>query len=63
MKKQIERKMTLKKLVIAKINPNVLHNIKGGDCLPTEPGWENHPGAGADGRPSMIVCPNTVQVN
>lgn len=42
MKKQINRKLSLKKLAIAKINSSSMHNIKGGDCLPTEPGWDAH---------------------
>ncbi|WP_299891333.1 hypothetical protein [uncultured Lacinutrix sp.] len=42
----------MKKLVIAKINSNIMCNIKGGDCLPTEPGWYEHleSDAHCDGR-------------
>ncbi|MBQ4801215.1 class I lanthipeptide [Aquimarina sp. MMG015] len=36
MKKQLKKKVTLKKLTIARINNAGLRQIKGGDCLPTE---------------------------
>jgi len=42
MKKQTNRKLSLKKLAIARINPKSLHMIKGGDCFPTDPTWDEH---------------------
>jgi len=56
MKTQTKRKMTLKKLVIARINPIAIRNIKGGDCYATEPGWEDH--NGTDGVDSALRCPS-----
>lgn len=35
MKKQ-SRKISLRKVVISKINPNDIHNIKGGSSIPTD---------------------------
>ena len=42
MKNQQSALMSLKKLKIAKLSTGNLRQIKGGDCLPTEPTWEAH---------------------
>lgn len=42
MKKQINRKLSLNKLAIAKISSKSLRKIKGGDCFPTDPDWTEH---------------------
>ena len=42
MKKQTNRKLSLKKLVVAQIDSSALNKIKGGDCFPTEPTWDEH---------------------
>ncbi len=42
MKKQVKNAISLKKLTIARIQENVMNQIQGGDCLPTEPTWYEH---------------------
>lgn len=49
MKRQERQKLGLDKLIIARIDRGAQININGGDCLPTEPTWYDHP--------SVIVCP------
>lgn len=41
MKKQA-KKFDLKKLTIASVDANMLKNIRGGDCIPTDPTFEEH---------------------
>jgi len=36
MKNKQTRKITLKKLTIARIDLNTMKKVKGGDCIPTE---------------------------
>ncbi|MFD2563783.1 hypothetical protein [Aquimarina rubra] len=36
MKKQTKKTISLKKLTIAIISDNVMRQVQGGDCLPTE---------------------------
>ena len=36
MKNKETKSIGLRKLTIAKINPNMMRKINGGDCLPTE---------------------------
>ena len=35
-------KFNLKKLTIARIDGSYLRNIRGGDCIPTDPTFEEH---------------------
>ncbi len=42
MKKEVKKVIHLKKLTIARIDANAMHQIRGGDCLPTEPTWFEH---------------------
>jgi len=42
MKKQTTTKLSLKKLDIAVLDQDLARNIKGGDCLLTEPTWYGH---------------------
>ncbi|WP_298541997.1 hypothetical protein [uncultured Aquimarina sp.] len=42
MKTKQRNTITLKKLTIAKINPNTMIKIKGGECDPTKPDTGSH---------------------
>lgn len=35
MRKTKKNQISLKKVVIARINPDAMKNIRGGDCIPT----------------------------
>lgn len=51
MKRQT-KKFNLKKLTIANVDGNMLRNIRGGDCIPTDPTFEEH-------MRSDIYCPTS----
>ena len=51
--KNLEKKtLSLQKLSIARIDRTAQININGGDCLPTEPTWQEHVN-------SDFVCPTS----
>jgi len=52
MKTQPKKKLGLEKLSIARIDRSSQQNINGGDCLPTEPEWEQH-------VQSDFICPTS----
>lgn len=43
MKDQNEKTLSLEKLTIARVSRKAMSKIQGGDCLPTEPTWREHP--------------------
>jgi hypothetical protein len=55
MKKQVKKAISLNKLTIARIQTSEMHQINGGDCLPTEgPTWYEH-----SNNLSDIHCPTS----